>query len=306
MGIQGCDTAMVRIAFTSDLHVDITVHNRKLLPHLAEEFRRLEPDAIVLAGDIANSLAGWEEALKQFEGIDVPKFIVPGNHDIWFESNKARKRGQDSFWKYQVALPESAARFGFHYLPRQPLVLGDVGFAGSLGWYDYTLRDRRLDAVLSESDYERGQFSEGEWNDMRYAAWLSDPHSKYWRRRQLRINDAEVCAKMRGDLRRDLEQIAGQISKIVVVVHTAPVESALERGSVPDPFDAYEGSTEIGTLLKEFATKRKLVAICGHRHRPVDIEEDGIRIVRNPIGYLTAEPADYLCQAREGIAMLDL
>jgi Icc-related predicted phosphoesterase len=53
---------MMRIAFTSDLHADITVENQKLLPYLAEEFS-LEPDAVVLAGDIANSLSGWKGAL---------------------------------------------------------------------------------------------------------------------------------------------------------------------------------------------------------------------------------------------------
>ena len=54
---------MMRIAFTSDLHADITVENQKLLPYLAEEFSRLEPDVVVLAGDIANSLSGWKGAL---------------------------------------------------------------------------------------------------------------------------------------------------------------------------------------------------------------------------------------------------
>ena len=114
--------ALMRIAFTSDLHVDITAQNQMLLPYLAEEFRRLEPDVIVLAGDIANDLAGWEEALKHFAVINIPKLIIPGNHDVWFESKKALKKGKDSAWKYQFALPECAARFGFHYLPGQPLV----------------------------------------------------------------------------------------------------------------------------------------------------------------------------------------
>lgn len=72
---------MMRIAFTSDLHADITVENRKLLPYLAEEFSRLEPDAVVLAGDIADSLSGWKGVLTHFNEIRVPKFIIPGNHD---------------------------------------------------------------------------------------------------------------------------------------------------------------------------------------------------------------------------------
>ena len=216
----------MRIAFTSDLHVDITPQNQKLLPYLAEEFRRLEPDVIVLAGDIANTLGGWEEGLKHFRAINVRKLIIPGNHDVWIESMNALKRGQDSAWKYQTALPEYAARFGFHYLPSQPMVLGDIGFAGSLGWYDYSLRDKRLDSVLSESIYERAQFPEGEWNDVRKAAWLRDPYSGNWKRRRLRVSDVEVCEKMRSELSRDLEKIREQASTLVVAIHTTPVESA--------------------------------------------------------------------------------
>lgn len=295
---------LMRIAFTSDLHVDITAQNQMLLPHLVEEFRRLEPDVIVLAGDVANDLAGWEGALKHFGVINVPKLIIPGNHDVWLESKKALKKGKDSAWKYRIALPQCAERCGFHYLPEQPLVVGDIGFAGSLGWYDYTLRDKRLDTTLSKADYEQAEFPEGSWNDVRQAAWLRDPQAADWRRRRLRVSDIEVCEKMRNELDRDLQRIASQASKLVVVVHTAPIESALERRSVPDPFDAYEGSIEIGLLLKELASRRDLVVICGHRHRPLDVEEGDIRVVRSPIGYLDGTSTDYPRLARERIAML--
>lgn len=295
---------MTRIAFASDLHVDITPGNQRLLPHLAEEFRRLEADAIVLAGDIANSLSGWREALIHFNEIKVPKFVIPGNHDVWIESQRALRRGQDSAWKYRVALPECAREFGFHYLPGRPLVLGDTGFAGSLGWYDYSLRDKRLDGVLSKADYDRGEFREGSWNDIRYAAWLREPYADDWRRRRARIGNIEICKIMRDELDRDLQQIAGQVSKLVVAIHTAPIERALDRGAAPDPFDAYEGSVEYGILLKEFASQRSLVVICGHRHKPLDIEEDGVRVMRNPIGYLHREIEDYASHARERITML--
>lgn len=185
-------------------------------------------------------------------------------------------------------------------------MLGDVGFAGSLGWYDYSLRDKRLDGVLSTFDYGRGEFREGSWNDIRYASWLRDPHAVDWRRRRARIDDIQVCKTMREELGRDLQQIAGQVSKLVVAIHTAPIERALERSAVPHPFEAYEGSMEHGILLKEFASQRRLVVICGHRHRPLDIEEDGIRVMRNPIGYLNRAITDYARQACEGIAMLVL
>lgn len=109
---------------------------------------------------------------------------------------------------------------------------------------------------------------------------------------------------MRHELGRDLQQIADRVSKLVVAIHTAPIERALERSAIPDPFEAYEGSVEHGALLKEFSSRRSVVVICGHRHRP--LEEDGIRVMRNPVGYLNRAITEYARQAREGIGMLVL
>jgi len=148
----------MRIAFTSDLHCDVTAQNRKLLPYLVDQMAQLAPDAVVLAGDIANTLIGWHETLRLFQPLAVPKLIVPGNHDIWIESKSALRRSQDSAWKYNVALPAIAAEYGCHYLPNDPVVLDGVGFVGSLGWYDYSLRDRRLDGVVGIRQYDEGVF----------------------------------------------------------------------------------------------------------------------------------------------------
>src|SRR5262245_47034789 len=101
-----------------------------------------------------------------------------------------------------------------------PLIIGAVGFAGSLGWYDYSLRDPRRDGAIGRHQYEEGTLTDcngctGVWNDTRRAAWLRYPLSKDWRQRRLRF---------------------------VVVIHTNPFRSCLVPGIKPDPFDAYEGS----------------------------------------------------------------
>ncbi|HEX8801236.1 MAG TPA: metallophosphoesterase [Terriglobales bacterium] len=118
----------MRVAFTSDLHIDIASNNRELLPYLAGEIERLSPDALVLAGDIANTLSGWDVALEAFRHLGITKVIVPGSHDIWIESKRALERAQDSTWKYNVALPAFAARYGFHFFRQSHSVfsLSDV------------------------------------------------------------------------------------------------------------------------------------------------------------------------------------
>jgi len=71
----------MKIAATSDLHSDGTPQNYKLLPYLAAQVERLTPDVFVLAGDIANTLRGWENALLPFKPLQLLKLIVPGNQD---------------------------------------------------------------------------------------------------------------------------------------------------------------------------------------------------------------------------------
>lgn len=277
----------MRVAFTSDLHIDITAHNRELLPYLVEEIERLSPDALVLAGDIANTLSGWDVALEAFRRVGIMKFVVPGNHDIWIESKRALKRAQDSTWKYDVALPASAGRHGFHYLPQHPVLVGDVWFVGSLGWYDYSFRDERLEGVISTREYERGAFGSDIWNDSRYAAWLREPNSSNWRIRKLRLSDPQICSLMVASLQRDLEQIPSEIAKVAVALHTSPFLSCIERKQVPDFFDAYEGCTRVGEVLGRCATGRAVTVISGHRHKPLNITEDGVRVVP-----LSALPSD--------------
>jgi len=298
--------AFMRVAFTSDLHIDITAHNRKLLPYLVEEIERLSPDALVLAGDIANTLSGWDDALEVFHCLGIMKFIVPGNHDIWIESKSALRRAQDSTWKYNIALPACAARYGFHYLPQHPLVVADLGFVGSLGWYDYSFRDERLEGLISTREYERGAFGSNIWNDSCYAAWLQEPNSSNWRIRKLRLSDHQICSLMVASLQRDLERIPSEIAKVIVALHTSPFLSCIERKQRPDFFDAYEGCTRLGEVLGRCATRCAVTVISGHRHKPLDITENGVRVVRSPVGYLNDFQGDYRAKAAEVIGVVDL
>lgn len=52
----------MRIAFTSDIHIDVTARNAELLPYLADAVTRLAPDVFVIAGDAANDLKGLQSS----------------------------------------------------------------------------------------------------------------------------------------------------------------------------------------------------------------------------------------------------
>jgi predicted phosphohydrolase len=273
---------------------------------LFDRIEELHPDVLVLAGDLGNDLNAWRETLREFQSLSMPKLLVPGNHDVWLESKRALQRAQDSAWKYNHALPGCAEEFGFQYLPKKPVVFGEVGFVGSLGWYDYSVRDQRLDGIVSIREYEKGQFATGSWNDARYAAWLRYPASDDWRKRRLLLTDAEVCRSMQDTLDHDLASLPGTVEKIIAVVHTCPFEGCVERKIQPDPFDAYEGSSHIGEILSRYSDRHEIVAICGHRHSYLDMVENGVRVVRRPVGYLNEFDGDFRQKANEVIGLLDV
>ena len=61
----------------------------------------------------------------------------------------------------------------------------------------------------------------------------------------------------------------------------------------------------MGELLVKFRRQYEILAICGHRHQPLDITDTGIRVVRSPIGYLDGFDGDYRSKASEAISVFD-
>lgn len=300
----------MRIAFCSDLHADVTPQNRALVPLLAEEVARRSPEVLVLAGDCANTLAVLEEVLAAFR-VTAPRLLfVPGNHDLWIESNKGLRRGQDSWRKYTEAIPEVCARQGFVSLPGHPFVQDGVGFVGSVGWYDYSLADPRLAGIVCEPEYDRGEFEYPPgrptiWSDTRNAVWLRDGRAPDWRERQHRLRPPSVFGRIFEQWEKDVAAV-DSAGSLVCVLHTSPFAECLERKPLPDPFDAYEGSARLGEVLaREAGRGRRVTCIAGHRHRVLEMEVRGVRVLRSPVGYLL-EPVDLGAVARSAVGVVEV
>jgi Calcineurin-like phosphoesterase len=301
----------MRIAFTSDIHIDITRNNRALLPHLAEAATKLEPDVFVIAGDVANTAEGVDEALAAFEGLRCHKLFVPGNHDVWVESQRSVRKGKDSWHKHDVVLPEICAKRDFTFLPGRPLVIDDVLFAGSLGWYDYSMADPRLEQVFDTLDYARGEFKHpnyhvGQWMDVRNACWLMAPGDPNWRKRRIRLSDRRVCEMLQSRLDADLRAISTTTRSVVAVVHTSAFLECVERSPTADPFNAYAGSTHIGEMLSSLAQSAPAYCISGHLHEPLDTTVDGVRVLRSPVGYIENFRGDLRERAEEAIGLVEI
>ncbi len=288
------------------MHVDITANNRILSRYIFEYLEILQPDIFVIAGDLANSLGELGETLQLFSELPCLKVMVPGNHDLWIESNHAVRKGRDSFDKYYQTIPELCAEYGFVYPIRQSYVIEDVVIVGTVGWYDYTLRDPRLDYKYYLKDYEVGKFDEGIWNDTQYAVWLRNSQASDWRARRQKFSNSEVFEIFWAEFKRQLAEIPAKSSKVLAIMHTAPFQACLATKESASPFDAYEGSSRLGGLLSSLAEEKQVVVVCGHRHQKLEKTIGKLKLYRSPVGYLQETDLNYEAIAATVVGQFEL
>jgi 3',5'-cyclic AMP phosphodiesterase CpdA len=267
----------MRIAFSSDFHIDASETNRKAVENIAERMRAAAPDVVVIAGDVGNTLEQLGETLTFFSDLCVPKFFVAGNHDVWVEEANP---DIDSREKYEVRVPRVCDQFGFTDLSREPVIIDNVGFVGSLGWYDYSFADPMLD--LAHEDYWRGRYEDRIWWDKEMAFWSSRGGGNGASGE--RIRDPEVCQEMVATLGTHLQTIEGRVDRIIAVVHTLPFLQTLPRSDPPYYLDAFTGAAGLGETLAR--CDKVTHQIGGHKHLNGDWSIGRIQSSRRTLGRL--------------------
>jgi 3',5'-cyclic AMP phosphodiesterase CpdA len=105
-----------RIAQISDIHCGEPTFQEEIMRTAIEEINRMEPDVVVVAGDLTAAGYQWEfeQAAEWLGRIEAPKVVIPGNHDsrnvgyIHFERVFGKR-----FWRYRRAFePERQERLG--------------------------------------------------------------------------------------------------------------------------------------------------------------------------------------------------
>ncbi|MGB5107714.1 MAG: metallophosphoesterase [Candidatus Zixiibacteriota bacterium] len=286
---------MIKIALTSDLHVDYSAENRALVLRLVEAVQEVAPDVLVIAGDVSSRLEDFSWTLSQFAELQCKKLVVAGNHDIWIETKSDILNGKDSGARYEHLLGEVSGQNDFTLLQKEPIAIGDVGFAGCMGWFDYSFRNTSFDKSTTIDQYRAGKWqhpSKGKnflWNDMQNVWWLRDLSAKIsgFSRNDLCLSDEEIAAKMSQALDSQLKRLEETgIRGVVVVTHFVPVRELLEyRDTIPhDYFNAYHGSALIEAVIHKYASISHV--LYGHSHVAKDVILDGVRYLSRPVGYL--------------------
>jgi predicted phosphohydrolase len=172
------------------------------------------------------------------------KLLVAGNHDIWSTSS------YDSLQLYTRIIPEIASQHGFYYLDDKPYVLGDVGFAGSILWYDYSFRQPELNIPMQA--YERKFFQGYLWYDVECIRWDLD--------------DKTFSRYQYSKMENHLSHLHCKVDSIVVITHHVPFRNMIRiKNKIDWDFgNAFQGSEIFGSLLLKYEKIKYLV--CGHSH----------------------------------------
>src|SRR5262245_43916159 len=115
----------LRLAVTADLHWGQNPRGDQATSLLVEALHERPVDVLILGGD-QGSADHFGECLALFADLPAAKAVVPGNHDLWVETDDSRG---DSLQVYDAHLPAVCAKHNFHYLDGGPLLLPDAGLA---------------------------------------------------------------------------------------------------------------------------------------------------------------------------------
>ena len=261
----------MRILITADLHYDIA-RSRKPARQLAERACAKGGDVLVLLGDTAGrDLDTFAEALRMFEAFKGRKLLVPGNHCLWC------RPGEDSIERYEQLLPRLAEAEGFEVLDYKPVILGEVGLAGSIGWYDYSFREEYLGIPMA---FYEAKVSPGAAARLDEHTELFEAYREQLTERQLEIvtrwmdgrfvklgmSDDAFVAKLAKKLEGDLAELSASVERIAVFLHHLPFRTLVPKER-PDKFAfaaAYMGSERFGEVL--MGCPKVAAVYCGHSH----------------------------------------
>ena len=239
------------IAATADLHYGKSTASDSSVRELAEKLASKRPDVLIIAGDVAIAdPRATVECLRLFADVASHRFVIPGNHDIWSSDRSGAADSRDIF---ERLFSRSAMLGGFHRLDVEPRVVDGVGFAGSIGWYDYAFADPELD--VPRSVYEKKSLpGVGRWNDGRFVRWD--------------YTDEEFLDITLERLTQDIRRVADKSTKLVITTHHLPFADLVVRRKFPAWMfqNAYMGSPRIGELIRSSARVPTL-GISGHSHQ---------------------------------------
>lgn len=240
----------MRIYAISDLHTDFR-ENRAALERAGLAGHR--DDALIVAGDVADSETVLRETLEWLAGRFAEVFFVPGNHELW-----VRGEQRDSMEKFRAVL-RLCDQVGVRTAPAR---VGGAWVVPLFAWYDADF-DVHGEGVVEELEA---------WSDRYFCRWpagmeradeaflqLNEPH--------VRRYDAPVVT----------------FSHFVPRPELLPRLQYLRFKGLP----LVAGSMGIERQIRRIQPR---VHVFGHTHIPADTVIEGVRYVQNDFRRAATDP----------------
>ncbi|MFO0878897.1 MAG: metallophosphoesterase [Gemmataceae bacterium] len=231
--------AALKLAFASDLN--LTVTSVDALTALARKIAAATPSAVILAGDLAESLQDFTRVVQLFRReLTCPLWIVPGDVDFW------ARPPYDSTLLWKTLLPRAVADCGALWLEGKAQVLEGVAIAGSIGWYDYSAAGMA------------GMVSDPEFAQKKYL-YNADALRIDWE-----YSDPEFAGIVSAGLLATLDHLQQDpfVQQIVVATHFPLLEQQLNRQANKGFACAYSANLTLGKKVLGYSKLTHLVS--GH------------------------------------------
>ncbi len=235
----------MRVLATSDLHY--SPHYEREVEAFARGVVAEPPDVLIIAGDVGEGLTRFKRCLDLFAPLPAAttKIVVAGNHDFWVHEAE----GHSSVDLLERLLPAAAREAGFVWLETESVVRGRTGFAGSVGWYDYSGVAPGVKATVEEIvALKRRVFVD---------AWRID-----WP-----FSDTDMSRRVGDALEERLRALESdpRVDRIVVATHVPPWTGGLPRRPEYARTAAFFLNLTLGRRL--IGHPRVTHAVAGHIHR---------------------------------------
>lgn len=246
----------VRIQFLSDLHFDVEPISKRI--SLQEEV-----DVVVVAGDICEGAEKGFAWLRSTFGDTTEILTVAGNHTFY------RHCLPDEVSAAKVA----ASAYRIHFLENSSVELFDTTFVGSTLGTDYNL--------FGEGFHVNAMFeANSKMMDHKTITWSKSPWQRF-RAMEARRLHSKAIAYLKSEIAPDVDR------RFVVVTHHAPSMKSVPSTYQNDLLSAAYAS-ELSYLIDEL---RPLLWLHGHIHSNSDYSISETRVVCNPHGYGSENPA---------------
>lgn len=256
----------MRLAVTA--HLTWSSETSRSFEQTIERIRMAGPDCLLVLGPTARGRSDFAQALERLASLSCEVGVVAGPQDLYVEPP------EHSYKRFTDELPAQCAEYGIAWLETENLVIGNLGIAGTLAWYDYSGRDPNLGYTAEQYAELKGLVTD-------------DARNLHWE-----WTDRELSGQLLADFMRRLDALnhRREVDSVLVASHFAPfvVSPEPRRDDMRARFRmAYESNPSLGRILAPRAKVRYTVSA-----GPQDVRQASVRFGANEIEVTVLAPQE--------------